>query len=83
VTRDPPGPWAVFTAQNHAGAGKRPIKEWQGHLGSFHDGLADLSRRLVAAGDRVYSVLGIGEALSALDAATGETVRVWFPATCS
>jgi outer membrane protein assembly factor BamB len=36
-----------------------------------------LSRRLVAAGDRVYVTLGFNAPVTALDAATGETVRVY------
>ncbi|MHC4914682.1 MAG: outer membrane protein assembly factor BamB family protein, partial [Planctomycetota bacterium] len=56
---------------------KRKLSPWQGHLSGFHDGLADLSRRLVAVGDRVYASLGVGEPLAALDAATGKTVKVY------
>jgi outer membrane protein assembly factor BamB len=74
-----PPKWSLFARDAFSGVllWKRPIAVWQGHLGGFHDGLADLSRRVVAAGDTVYASLGIGEPLTALDAATGETVKVY------
>ncbi|UCF15607.1 MAG: PQQ-binding-like beta-propeller repeat protein [Phycisphaerales bacterium] len=56
---------------------KRRIPKWQWHLRAFRTGPSDLSRRLVAVGDRVYVTLGIDAALVALDAATGETVRTY------
>ena len=40
-------------------------------------GPQSLTRRLVAVGDRVYVTLGADAAVSALDAATGETVRTY------
>ncbi len=74
-----PPKWSLFARDAFSGVllWKRPIQVWQGHLSSFHDGLADLPRRLVAVDDRVYASLGIGEPLTALDAATGETVKVY------
>ncbi len=59
---------------------ERPIDRWQWHLRGFRSGPPDLSRRLVAVGDRVYVTLGLGEPLSELDAATGKTLRT-FPNT--
>ena len=44
------------------------------HVG-FPRGPSQLPRRLVAVNDRVYVTLGFGEPVTALDAATGETVR--------
>ena len=38
---------------------KRPIPNWQWHLRGFRSGPSDISRRLVAVGDRVYVTLGI------------------------
>ena len=52
---------------------KRDIGPWEGHLRGFRTGPAELARRLVAIGDRVYVTLGYGKAISALDAATGKT----------
>ncbi|MFO8014716.1 MAG: PQQ-binding-like beta-propeller repeat protein, partial [Phycisphaerae bacterium] len=53
----------------------RKIDPWEYHLRDFRSGPADLARRLVAVGDRVYVTLGYGRPVTALDAATGETVR--------
>jgi len=74
-----PAKWSLFARDAFSGVllWKRPIKPWQGPRSSFHNSLADLARRLVAVGDRVYVTLGIGEPVSALEAATGEVVRVY------
>jgi outer membrane protein assembly factor BamB len=56
---------------------EREISSWEYHLRDFRSGPADLGRRLVAVGDRVYVTLGFGEPVTALDAATGETVRTY------
>ena len=53
---------------------KRDIGLWEGHLRGFRTGPAELARRLVAIGDRVYVTLGYGKPITALDAATGKTV---------
>jgi len=60
---------------------KRPVAPWEGHLRDFRSGPADLARRLVAVGDRVYVTLGYGKPVSALDAATGETVKEYKETT--
>jgi outer membrane protein assembly factor BamB len=52
---------------------KRDIGPWEGHLRGFRTGPAELARRLVAVGDKVYVTLGYGRPISALDAATGKT----------
>jgi len=56
---------------------KRAIANWHPHLWPLKSGPAQLPRRLVAVGDRVYVTLGIDAAVSALDAATGKTVRTY------
>ncbi|MHC4565947.1 MAG: outer membrane protein assembly factor BamB family protein [Planctomycetota bacterium] len=56
---------------------KRAIPSWHTHLFPYKSGSAQLPRRLVAVGDRVYVTLGIDAPLTALDAATGETVRTY------
>ena len=53
---------------------KRSISLWPWHLRGFRSGPSDIARRLVAVGDRVYATLGIGQPLSALHAATGQTL---------
>ncbi len=54
---------------------KRDIPNWYTHMTRLKSGPATLPRRLVAVGDRVYVTLGIDAPLTALDAATGETIR--------
>jgi len=56
---------------------KRPVDPWEGHLRGFRSGPTELARRLVAAGERVYVTLGYGKPVTALDAATGETIRTY------
>lgn len=51
---------------------KQPVGPWFSHLHGLKSGPADLPRKLVAKGDTVYVTLGIGEPVTALDAATGE-----------
>lgn len=53
---------------------QRPITKWHTHLWPLKKGPAQLTRRLVAVDDRVYVTLGVGEPVTALDAATGETL---------
>ena len=56
---------------------EREISPWEYHLRDFRSGPADIARRLVAVGDRVYVTLGYGQPTVALDAATGKTVRTY------
>ncbi|MBM4078761.1 MAG: hypothetical protein FJ278_03610, partial [Planctomycetes bacterium] len=56
---------------------KRPIPAWEPHLREFRSGPPNLARRLVAVRDRVHVTLGYGVPLTALDAATGQTVRTF------
>jgi outer membrane protein assembly factor BamB len=56
---------------------KRPIPSWNTHLWPLKSGPAQLPRRLVAVGERVYVTLGLDAPLAALDAATGETIRTF------
>jgi len=71
--------WALVARDAFSGAPlwKRPIETWLTHLWPNKSGPANLPRRLVAAGDRVYATLAIDAPLTALDAATGETVRTY------
>ncbi|MFW6163209.1 MAG: PQQ-binding-like beta-propeller repeat protein [Planctomycetota bacterium] len=54
---------------------KRDIPVWEWHLRGFRSGPPEIARRLVAVGDTVYATLGYGAPVSALDAATGKTLR--------
>ncbi|CAN5822387.1 hypothetical protein BH11VER1_BH11VER1_35280 [soil metagenome] len=54
---------------------KKPITEWSTHLWPLKSGPTELTKRLVADGDRVFVTMGITSPISCLDAATGELVR--------
>jgi len=56
---------------------KKPVGPWEGYLRGFRSGPPEISRRLVAIGDRVYVTLGYGKPVTALDAATGEIVKTY------
>jgi outer membrane protein assembly factor BamB len=56
---------------------KRPLSSWNTHLWPLKSGPAQLPRRLVAIGDRVYVTLGLDAPLTVLDAATGRTIRTY------
>jgi len=56
---------------------KREIGPWHEHLWPLKSGPQLMTRRLVAVGERVYVTLGTDAPLTALDAATGETVRTY------
>jgi len=56
---------------------KRAIDRWHTQLWRLKSGPADLPRRLVAAGDTVYTTLSLHAPLVALDAASGRTLRVY------
>ncbi len=54
---------------------KQELGPWEGHFRLFRSGPAEIGRRLVAVGDRVYATLGYGKRVAAFDAATGKLVR--------
>lgn len=56
---------------------KREIPDWHSHLYPLKSGPTQLARRLVAADDAVFTTLGIKAPVSMLDAASGETIRVF------
>ncbi len=59
---------------------KRTIERWQSHLWPLKSGPTQLARRLVAIDDDVFVTLGIEDPVSMLDAASGQTKRL-FEAT--
>jgi outer membrane protein assembly factor BamB len=56
---------------------KRDIPAWQAHMWPLKSGPTQLSRRLVSTDDQVFVTLGYNAPLTALDAATGETLRTY------
>lgn len=57
---------------------KRDISDWQNHLWPLKSGPTQLSRRLVSDRNTVFATLGYNAPVTAIDAATGETLRT-FP----
>lgn len=55
---------------------RHELPSWEGARGGKKVGPAQVHRRLVARGDRVYATLGEDVPVSVLDAATGKVVRV-------
>ena len=72
-----PSKWTLIArdAFNGAVLWKRQIPKWHVQLWPLKSGPAQLARRLVAVDDTVFVALGTDAQLTALDAATGETVR--------
>lgn len=56
---------------------KKKITPWENQLRPFRSGPAELPRRLVAVGEKVYVTLGYGKPVTALDAATGKVLRTY------
>ena len=56
---------------------KHAIPSWHPHLWRFRHGPPQLSRRLIAIGDKVYCTLGIDAPVVCLDAATGRTLKTY------
>jgi len=74
-----PSDWrlAARDAFNGKTLWQRDIDEWHTQMFRLKSGPAQLTRRLVAIGDTVYVTLGLEAPVSALDAATGETIRTY------
>jgi outer membrane protein assembly factor BamB len=74
-----PSSWSLVArdAFNGTVLWKRPIPNWHTRLWPAKSGPAQLPRRLVAVGDTVYVALGLDAPLTALDAATGKTIRTY------
>ena len=74
-----PPQWSLIARDAFSGVllWKRAIDEWNTHLWPLKSGPNQLPRRLVAADGRVYVTLGINAPVTALDAATGETVTTY------
>jgi outer membrane protein assembly factor BamB len=70
--------WSLIArdAYNGIQLWRHELPGWGGAKGGKKIGPAQVNRRLVAIGDRVYAMLGDGVPLSVLDAATGEVIRV-------
>ncbi len=56
---------------------KKPVGTWFPHIVNWGQTPRQLQRKLVAVGNRVYVTLGIHAPLTAVDAATGEELKVY------
>ncbi|MDP6634485.1 MAG: PQQ-binding-like beta-propeller repeat protein [Phycisphaerae bacterium] len=56
---------------------KRKIEQWHTDIWPAKAGPAQLPRRLVAVGDKVYATLGLHAPVTMLDAATGQTLKTF------
>ena len=54
---------------------KLDLKTWHNHLWPVKSGPAQLQRRLIAIGDKLYLPLAAGAPLSEVDAKTGKVLR--------
>lgn len=74
-----PSDWQLVArdAFNGAQLWKRPIPNWHTHLWPLKSGPANLPRRLVAVDDVVYVTLGESAPVTAIQAKSGKTIRVY------
>ena len=75
-----PSRWAIVArdAFNGIELWRRPIEKWQPYYVADRNSIpADVHRRLVASDDLLFATLGIFAPVSALDTATGKTVRTY------
>ncbi|MEK7992681.1 MAG: PQQ-binding-like beta-propeller repeat protein, partial [Planctomycetota bacterium] len=56
---------------------KLPMASWNTHKWPLKSGPAQVTRRLVAVDDKVYVTLALDAPVTALDAATGRTIRTY------
>jgi len=64
-------------AFNGAELWRRPIGRWYNHMHRLKSGPAQLARKLVAVDGKVFVTLSVGDAVVALDGATGKTVKTY------
>jgi outer membrane protein assembly factor BamB len=74
-----PSEWKLVARDAFNGAllWQRPVGPWHTQLWPLKSGPQMLTRRLVAEGDRVYATLAIDAPVTAIDAASGQTVRTY------
>ena len=74
-----PSKWAVLARDAFSGVllWRRRITRWDAHPAGLYKGPPEISRRLVASGERLYVTLGARAPVTALDAATSQTVMTY------
>ena len=79
VTVSLPPDWQLIARDAFSGVllWKRKIGAWEGQMRPFRSGPAEISRRIVAVGDKIYVTLSYTTPVEELDAATGKTIKVY------
>ncbi len=74
-----PGKWSILARDAFSGVElwSKPIESWTWHQVRFRSGPPQVTRLLVASGDRLFVPLGLDKPISVLDAATGDTLRTY------
>ena len=74
-----PGKWSLIArdAFNGVDLWKKPMKSWAWHGGRFRSGPPQVTRLLVASGDKLYLPLGLSAPVSEVDAVTGKTLTTF------
>ncbi len=74
-----PAKWVLMArdAYNGLTLWTRELGPWEWHLREFRHGPPQITRRLVAVGDHVYTTLSYDGPVEVLDAATGKTLRTF------
>ncbi|MFW6162599.1 MAG: PQQ-binding-like beta-propeller repeat protein [Planctomycetota bacterium] len=74
-----PGKWCLVARDAFSGVTlwRKPMKSWAWHRIRFRSGPPQITRLLIASGDRVYAPLGLNQPVSVMDAVTGKTLRTY------
>lgn len=74
-----PSQWRLVARDAYNGIllWKRPIEMWFPHIVNWGYTPRHLQRRLIVVGDRLYVTLGLHSPLSAVDATTGQVLKVY------
>jgi len=74
-----PGKWAIVARDAFSGVTlwKKPMHSWAWHQIGFRSGPPQVTRLLVASGDRLYAPLGLSAPVSVMDAVTGKTLNTF------
>jgi len=74
-----PSKWKLIARDAFSGVvlWKKPIHRWWTRFTPLKSGPAQLPRRLVAVGDKVYTTLGLHAPVSQIDAVSGKTLKTY------
>jgi outer membrane protein assembly factor BamB len=74
-----PGKWSILARDAFSGVllWRKPMASWAWHEIRFRSGPPQVTRLLVACGDRLYAPLGLNAPISVMDAATGKTLQTF------